>query len=142
MAGLLETCSYIKEHSVVWFFHVNGVTPVEIYSQLVDLHVTHVTSLKQVWILRSTFDNGKADIDNKQQPGCSSTSIIDNNECQADALIREENGIKLTLLMSQTCHWIMCTALTMTKWITEKCVHAVCERTSQTIEKLITWDSL
>lgn len=28
MAGLLETWSNIKEHSVVWFFHVTGVTPV------------------------------------------------------------------------------------------------------------------
>ena len=100
MAGLLETWSDIKENSVVWFFHVSGVTPVEIYSQLVDLHVTCVTSLKQVWILCSTFDNGRADTDNKQQPGCSSTSIMDNNECHTDALIREENCIKLTLLMS------------------------------------------
>ena len=97
MASLLETWSNIREHSVVWFFHVSGVTPVEIYSQLLDLHVT---SLKQVWILCSTSDNGKADIDNKQQPGCSSTSIMDNNECQADALIREENCIKLKLLTS------------------------------------------
>jgi len=100
MAGLLETWSNIKEHSVVWFFYVSGVTPVEIYSQLVYLHVTHVTSSKQVWILCSTFDNSRADIDNKQQPGCSSTSIMDNNECHADALIREENCIKLTLLTS------------------------------------------
>jgi hypothetical protein len=100
MAGLLETWSNIKEHSVVWFFHVSGVTPVEIYSQLLDLHVTHVTSLKQVWIMCSTFDSGKADIDNKQQPGCSSMSIMDNKECQAGVLNREENCIKLMLLTS------------------------------------------
>jgi hypothetical protein len=100
MAGLLELWSNIKEHIVIWFLLVSGVTPEEIYSQLVDLHVTHTTQLKQVWILCITVDNGRADTDNKQQLGCPSTYIIDDNECHADALIREDKCIKPTLLTS------------------------------------------
>jgi hypothetical protein len=101
MAGLLETWSNVEEHSVVWFLHVTGVTPVEIYSQLVDVYGAHVISSKHVWIFCSAvlFDNGKIDVDDKQQPGCPSTSIMHNNVCQADALIRD-NCIKLTLLKS------------------------------------------
>jgi hypothetical protein len=102
MAGLLETWSNVEEHSVVWFLHVNSVTPMEICSHLVDVYGACVISLKRVWILCSAvlFDNGKIDVDDKLQPGCPSTPIMDNNVCQADALLRQDTSIKLTLLTS------------------------------------------
>ena len=62
--------------------------------------------------------------------------------CLTDALIRLNRCIKLTTHGSQAFRWVVGTSFSTTTWITEICVKAGCQRTSQTVTNLVVLDSV
>jgi hypothetical protein len=62
--------------------------------------------------------------------------------CLTDALIRLNRCIKLTTHGSQAFRWVVGTSFSTTIWITEICVKAGCQRTSQTVTNLVVLDSM